>query len=383
MSRRHVLQEGVHVVAFIVIALLATISLISQRNADWYSGDDFYSLQVVWYIIGGVIFVLAALIDLRIVERLSLVFYGLCIVGLVLTALFGTEVNNSQRWLRFMGLNVQFSELTKLGVVLALARWFHMRKERAPGAPAIHEGAYRIRDLLQPMALCIVPFLLILTQPDLGTSLVIVLVAVTVTLYEGLERRTLVMVALGGLVLIPIAWETGGIKEYQKDRVRLWVNPDWFKFDADTGVVAKGRHLQSEQAVWAIGSGKFWGQGSRDGTQSRLKYLPEMHTDMILATFAEEQGFVGCTTLLILFWFLVFWGLRTAHDARDRFCALVAVGAIAIVGWQVFINIGMVAGLLPIVGLPLPFLSYGGSATIMLMGCLGLLLNVALHRGRL
>ena len=306
MSRRHVLQERVHVVAFIVIALLATISLLSQRNADWYSGDDFYSLQVVWYIIGGVVFVLAALIDLRIVERLSLVFYGLCIMGLILTALFGTEVNNSQRWLRVMGLNFQFSELTKLGVVLALARWFHMRKERAPGAPATHEGSYRIRDLLEPIALCSLPFLLILTQPDLGTSLVIVLVAVTVTLYEGLDRRTLLMVAFAGLVIVPVAWETGGIKEYQKDRVRLWVNPDWFKFDADTGVVAKGRHLQSEQAVWAIGSGKFWGRGSRDGTQSRLKYLPEMHTDMILATFAEEQGFVGCTVLLILFWFLVF-----------------------------------------------------------------------------
>ena len=118
MSRRHILQERVHLIAFVVIALLAAISLISQRNADWYSGDDFYRLQVVWYIIGGVIFVIAAMIDLRMVERLSLGFYGVCVLGLVFTALVGTEVNNSQRWLRFAGLNFQFSELTKLGVVL-------------------------------------------------------------------------------------------------------------------------------------------------------------------------------------------------------------------------------------------------------------------------
>jgi rod shape determining protein RodA len=280
-------------------------------------------------------------------------------------------------------LNIQFSEITKLGTVLALAHWYHARKERAPGAPASHEGTYRLRDLTQPIALVALPFVLVLTQPDLGTALVIVLVAITVTVYEGLDRRTIVMVIFGSLILVPLAWQMGGIKEYQKDRGLLWVNPDWFKFDADTGVVAKGRHLQSEQAIWAIGSGEFWGQGSKLGAQSRLKYLPEMHTDMIFATFAEERGFVGCTVLLILFWFLVYWGLRTAQDARDRFCALVAVGAIAIVAWQVFINIGMVAGLLPIVGLPLPFLSYGGSSTVTLMACLGLLLNVALHRGRL
>ncbi|MEE2780058.1 MAG: FtsW/RodA/SpoVE family cell cycle protein, partial [Myxococcota bacterium] len=159
--------------------------------------------------------------------------------------------------------------------------------------------------------------------------------------------------------------------------------PDWFKFDQESGTVATGRNLQSEQAIWAIGSGKFWGRGNREGARSRLKYLPEMHTDMIIATFAEEQGFIGCSLLLVLYWFLILWGLRTAKDARDSFCAQFAVGITAMLGWQVFINVGMVAGLLPIVGLPLPFLSYGGSAAVTLMLGLGLLFNIGLKRGRL
>ena len=155
------------------------------------------------------------------------------------------------------------------------------------------------------------------------------------------------------------------------------------KLDTESAKVQTGQNLQSEQAVWAIGSGEFWGRGSRSGAQSRLKHLPEMHTDMIIATFAEEQGFAGCTVLLLLFWLVVVWGIRTGHDARDRFCALVAVGISSMIGWQVFINIGMVAGLLPIVGLPLPLLSYGGSSAITMMLGLGLTANVAMRRGRL
>ncbi|MGM0576987.1 MAG: rod shape-determining protein RodA [Myxococcota bacterium] len=383
MSPRRALADRFNQVALGIIVLLVGISLVSQHNADWYSGDDFYDSQVVWYLVGGVVFVLVSLLDLRLVERGAYLFYGLCVVGLVLTALFGTEVNNAQRWLRFGGVNVQVSEVAKLGIILALARWLHAGKERVPGQQPAKEGAYRLRELWRPALLVGVPFLLILKQPDLGTALLVVLVAGTMVLYEGIDRRSLLLVAVVGLVVVPVAWKYGGIQEYQKDRVRLWINPDWFKFDADTGAVSTARNLQSEQAVWAIGSGEFWGQGSRSGAQSRLKYLPEMHTDMIIATFAEEQGFVGCTLLLLLFWLLLVWGLRTAGDARDRFCALLAVGVVSMIGWQVFINVGMVAGLLPIVGLPLPFLSYGGSAAVTTMTGLGLLFNVALRRGRL
>lgn len=383
MSRRRALGDRSNWIALGIIIVLVAISLVAQRNADWYSGDDFYDLQMVWYLVGGVAFLFASLIDLRIVERVAYLSLGLCLALLVLTALVGTEVNNAQRWLRFGSFNLQASEMTKLGMIIALARYFHSMKERIPGGQPPKEGRWSLRELARPALMVAVPGLLILIQPDLGTTLLVLFVAATMILWEGVERRGLAILAVATLIVVPVAWKYGGIQEYQKDRVRLWINPDWFKLDADTGVVASGRSLQSEQAVWAIGSGEFWGQGSRSGAQSRLKYLPEMHTDMIIATFAEEQGFLGCSFLMLLFWLLVAWGLRAAHEARDRFCSLLAVGVVGMVGWQVFINIGMVAGLLPIVGLPLPFLSYGGSAALTIMTSLGLLFNVALVRGRL
>jgi len=381
--RRRAVGDRFSWLALAIIACLVGISLVSQRNADWYSGNTFYDTQMVWYLIGGVIFSLAVFVDLRIVERGTYVFWGICVVGLVLTLLVGTEVNNAQRWLRFGPVNLQVSELAKVGVILALARFFHAAKERIPGGEAPKEGSYRLRELLKPAGIFGVPAGLILFQPDLGTALLVVLVAATMMLYEGINRRSLAALGLVALVVVPVAWEFGGIREYQKDRVRLWINPDWMKLDAESAKVQTGQNLQSEQAVWAIGSGEFWGHGSRAGAQSRLKHLPEMHTDMIIATFAEEHGFAGCTVLLLLFWIVILWGMRTAHDSRDRFCALVAVGVVSMIGWQVFVNIGMVAGLLPIVGLPLPLLSYGGSSALTMMLGLGLVLNVALRRGRL
>ena len=381
--RRRALADRFTWLAVIIIGTLVGISLMSQSNADWYSGSAYYDLQVVWYLLGAVVFCLAVFVDLRLVERGAYVFWGLCTLGLVLTLLVGTEVNNAQRWLRLGPVNLQMSEVTKLGVILALARFFHAAKERIPGGEAPKEGSYRLRELLRPAALFGIPAGLILFQPDLGTALLVILVAATMMLYEGINRRSLAALGIVALVVVPVAWEFGGIREYQKDRVRLWINPDWMKLDAEAAKVQTGQNLQSEQAIWAIGSGEFWGHGSRSGAQSRLKHLPEMHTDMIIATFAEEQGFAGCTALLLLFWLVVLWGMRTANDSRERFCALVAVGVVAMLAWQVFVNIGMVAGLLPIVGLPLPLLSYGGSSALTMMLSLGLVLNVALRRGRL
>jgi rod shape determining protein RodA len=381
--RRRALGDRFTWLAVAIIVTLVGISLVTQRNADWYSGSSFYDLQMVWYLVGGVVFSLSVFVDLRIVERVAYVFWGLCLVGLILTLLVGTEVNHAQRWLRFGPVNLQVSELAKIGVILALSRFFHGAKERIPGGEPPKEGVYRLRELLKPAALFGLPAGLILFQPDLGTALLVVLVSATMMLYEGVDRRSLAALGLVALVVVPVAWEFGGIREYQKDRVRLWVNPDWMKLDTESAKVQTGQNLQSEQAIWAIGSGELWGHGSRSGAQSRLKHLPEMHTDMIIATFAEEHGFAGCTVLLLLFWIVILWGIRTADDSRDRFCGLIAVGIVSMIGWQVFVNIGMVAGLLPIVGLPLPLLSYGGSSALTMMLGLGLVLNVALRRGRL
>lgn len=381
--RQRIFSDRFTWIALAAMILLVGASLLTQSNADFYSGDNFYDRQVIWVLFGLVGFVLATLVDMRIVERVSYVFWGLCVVLLIVTALVGTEVNNSKRWLRFGSFNLQASEMTKLGIVLALSRYFHAQKERIPGEEVKHTGVYTLRKLIKPMLFVVIPVAFIIRQPDLGTSLLILFVAGSVALYEGVSRRGLIAVGLTVAIVVPVAWKSEMIRDYQKDRVRLWIDADWGKVDPDAAMVAKAQNLQGEQAIWSIGSGQFWGQGSRSGTQSRLKYLPEMHTDMIVATFAEEQGFLGCTLLLLLFWFVVVWGLRTAQDGRDRYCRLIAVGVASMIGWQVFINIGMVAGLLPIVGLPLPFLSYGGSAMLTTMISLGLVLNCALRRGRL
>lgn len=383
MKKQRAKTDPFNWLALAIIAALVLLSLMTQRNADWYSGDAYYRQHVVWYLIGIVVFAVAAVLELRVIERLAWFVYGISVLGLVATMFVGVEVNEAQRWLRFGGVNIQVSELAKLGVTLGLARLLHERRESRAGGGTGKQGAWRLRDLGGPALLVGVPFVLVLLQPDLGTALVLAMVAAGIVLYDGLRRTSLVVLLAFGLVATPVAWKYGGIQDYQKDRVRLWLNPDWFKLDPESGTVMEEQTLQSEQAVWAIGSGRFWGRGSRSGAQSRLKYLPEMHTDMIIATYAEERGFVGCTGLLLLFWLLLVWGLRTAHDARDRFCGLVAVGVVAMIGCQVVVNIGMVSGLFPIVGLPLPFLSYGGSAALTFMGSLGLVFNVAMRRGRL
>ncbi|MDP6944825.1 MAG: FtsW/RodA/SpoVE family cell cycle protein, partial [Myxococcota bacterium] len=183
-----------------ILVLLIAISLVSQRNADWYSGDSFYDLQVIWYLVGGVVFTLAIFVDLRLVERGAYVFFGLCIVGLVLTLVVGTEVNYARRWLRFGPVNFQISELAKLGVILALARFFHTAKERIPGGEPPKEGAYKLRELLRPAAIAGLPACLVLFQPDLGTALLVVLVAATMILYEGVDRRSLAVFGVVALV---------------------------------------------------------------------------------------------------------------------------------------------------------------------------------------
>jgi rod shape determining protein RodA len=370
-------------VAVAAIVMLLGISLVMQRNADFYSGDNFYDRQVIWVLVGVIFsFVPAVFVDLRLVERAGYWVLALSVVLLLATVFFGTEVNHSKRWLRLGSINIQASELAKIGVILALARLYHARRERVPGEELPAEGPYSLTKLFAPALVMLVPAGLIIIQPDLGTSLAVLLVGVTMTLYEGVSARSVLVLAVIGMVVVPVAWKYGGIQDYQKRRVTTWLNPELYKYDPETTAEIAG-HTQSEQAVWAISSGEFWGQGSQQGSQQRLKYLPEMHSDMILAPFAEEQGFAGCTVLLVLFWVVVIWALRTAKDARDRFCELVAVGVAAMIGLQVFVNIGMVAGLLPIVGLPLPFLSYGGSAMITLLGALGLVLNVAFRRGRM
>lgn len=382
--QRSALLEPFNLLAVLSIIALVAASLVAQADAHFYAGGKQYDRHTVWMLVGGGMFLLAAVIDLRFVERGAYIFYGVCVALLVLTLVVGTSVNYSTRWLRLGDVNIQASEFVKLGVIVALARFLHHRRARRPGETASRqEGRYRLRDLLAPVALVMVPAPLILLQPDLGTTLMVIFVATTMLAVEGIQRRAMMVLLVGVLVVVPVAWKSGLVQEYQKDRVFKLVDDRWEKVDQETGVIHENRRTQAEQAMWAIGSGGLTGQGRKNANAQRMKVFPEVHTDFISAMVAEEFGFLGLTLLLFLFWWLVMWGLRTALDSRERFCRLLCTGVAALFGWQVFVNVGMVTGFLPVVGVPLPFLSYGGSAFMTLLMCLGLVLNIARKRGRM
>ncbi|TNF29498.1 MAG: rod shape-determining protein RodA [Deltaproteobacteria bacterium] len=377
-------RDRFNLVALGAVVLLVAVSLLVQANAQFYAGGDFYQRQTIWVVVGGALFVGAAVFDLRLVERSAYAFYAIVFALLVLTLFIGTSPTGEfKRWIKLGAFNIQASEFAKLAVVLAFARYLHQRKERMPGEDPRQAGSYDITDLGAPALMVFAPLILILKQPDLGTSLMLLFVAGTMLAMEGIRRRAVVIVAVLLAVAVPVAWKSGVIQDYQKDRVYKLVDQDWEKVDDKTGAIVETRTTQVEQAIWAIGTGGFTGAGHRGGSKARLGKLPEVHTDFIVPMVAEEHGLVGMTVLLFLFWVLVVWSLRTAYDSRSRFSRLVAIGIAALLAWQVFINIGMVTGILPVVGLPLPFLSYGGSSMMMLMLSLGILFNIAIKRGRM
>lgn len=358
--------------AALAVLVLLAMGLLNLRNADQYSQDQYHYSQVVWVLVGAVMAIIVARVDIVIFERTAWIVYGAAVVGLAAVLAFAPEINNSKRWITVFGVNGQPSELAKLGVIVALARYFGRSKQTE---------RHTLRTLWKPFLILGLPAFLILEEPDLGTTLSVMFVGVTVILFAGVRAKSLLLLAAWIAVAIPLAWHTNVILPYQKDRVALWLNPDQFKWDKKSREKLE-KNMQPEQALWAIGSGRLYGKGSGGGARSRLKYLPEMQTDFILATFAEERGFVGCFTLVAVYYLLVIWALGVARDARDRFSALLAVGVGSLIAWQSFMNIGMVTGVLPVVGITLPLMSYGGSSLLSTMFGVGLLFNVAIHERR-
>lgn len=354
--------------AIAALGVLLVLGMVNLGNAAAYTGEAFHKTQLVWVILSVLVALAVALIDMRFFQQISpIVFWGTVLL-LVLVLIFGREINHSRRWFDLGPMALQPSEFAKPALVLFLSRFFHA--ERNP-------ERYSLRTLLRPMAYVAVPTALVMLQPDLGTSLVIIAVGFSVMFFEGIRLRSFLTLLGIVLLLIPLAWQLDVIQPYQKQRVMTWLSMSGAK-DIKKNT---DRSMQPEQALWAVGSGKVVGKGGRQGVQSRLRYLPEMHNDYILASFAEERGFVGCIALLSLYLVLVLSLLRLAVRARERFGVLVSVGAVAIIFWQVVINVGMVIGLFPVVGLSLPFLSYGGSALLSSMIAVGLALNAGIHKG--
>ena len=235
---------------------------------------------------------------------------------------------------------------------------------------SLAHGDLKLKDLVFPIFISLLPFCMTAIQPDLGTALVMGVIAATMALFTGINKKILLSVLVIVPLSLPLIWNFG-LKGYQKQRVLTFVNP---------GKDLRGGGYNSRQSKIAVGSGMFLGRGFRKGTQSQLEFLPERHTDFIFSVLSEEHGFVGSAFIVLLFLFLFLNITNIAQLSPDPFGSLVAVGIGALIFWHFFINLGMITGMLPVVGVPLPFFSYGGSSILTTMGALGLVSSIARNR---
>jgi rod shape determining protein RodA len=348
-------------VALLVVAI-AALGVWNLASAARSTRAPVWVSQISYMAAGAALALGIALFDYRRFMRLAYPFYGFVMALLVLVFVKGRVIMGARRWLEIGPVNLQPSELAKIAVALALARWFHMDAGK-------HRDGYGLLGLAVPAFITLLPAVFILKQPDLGTALIVVSVGATMIVFARVRWK--VLVAVTAVVVVGAFFAYPHLKPYQKKRVETYLDPE-----AD--VLGSGYH--ATQSMIAVGSGQGLGKGWGQGTQTLLSFLPEQHTDFIFSVWAEEHGFVGCLLLLGLYHALVVSALGIAGNARDRFGHFLAVGVTAMLFWHAFINIGMVTAILPVVGVTLPLMSYGGSSVVAVLTGIGLLNNVAMRR---
>jgi rod shape determining protein RodA len=336
------------------------LTVLSATRAPNHLVSGLVVRQAMWASLGLVGLFAALSFDYHWLERYGYFVYGAGLLLLLLTALLGSSGGGARRWLVLGPVSLQSSEFVKLALVVALARYLHRQ---------VGEQALSIRALVVPLFLLAPPAALILKQPDLGTVVVLALTVGTVLLVAGLRLRLVLLVAAILVPAVPYLWHH--LKPYQQRRISTFINPQ-----ADP--LGAGYHII--QSKIAIGSGMLEGKGFLHGTQNRLNFLPEQHTDFIFSVFAEEWGFIGACVLVSLYVTLLLRCAIVATRARDTFGVLLAFGLTATIFCQVLVNIGMATGSLPVVGITLPFFSYGGSSLLASMTAIGLLMNVSMRR---
>jgi rod shape determining protein RodA len=319
---------------------------------------------MMWMLIGVVAVGLFLFVDYRWLRTMAWPGYILTIGLLAAVAFKGKKVLGARRWLQVGRFQAQPSELVKIALIILLARFFAKDEEGA------RQGDYGLRELWRPFALILVPVALVMKQPDLGTALVTFAIAMTMIFFAKVRLRSLAVLLVTGAATVTFAWMKL-MKPYQKQRVYTFLNPE-----GD----ARGAGYHAMQSVIAVGSGQLTGKGWGEGTQNALSFLPEQHTDFIFSVWAEEHGFLGCALLVALYGFLILTALDVAANARDKFGAFLSIGVAALFFWHAFINIGMVSGILPVVGVPLPLFSSGGTSVVVDLIGVGMLLNVSLRR---
>ncbi len=344
----------------LLTALISVVGFAMLYSAANGNVDPWASRQMVRFSVGLAVMLAIALIDVRFLFRWAyLVYFGT--VGLLIAVeLIGTTGMGAQRWIDLKFIQLQPSEMVKVTIVLALARYFHGLSS---------EEITRPFYLLVPIVLTLAPAALVLKQPDLGTAAMLLMIGAAVFFCAGVRLWKFAVVGVLALSSIPIGWQF--LHEYQRRRVMTL-------FDPESDPLGAGYHIL--QSKIALGSGGLFGRGFLQGSQSHLNFLPEKQTDFVFTMLAEEFGMVGGMTLLGLYAVLLIYGLAIAVRSRNQFGRLLAVGIACNVFLYVFINIAMVMGLIPVVGVPLPLISYGGTAMLTVMAALGLMMSVYIHR---
>ncbi len=340
------------------LGVLNLYSASALRIEGGVALDPYYRKQLIWGGIGICAMLAAMLFDYRHLKSLAWPLFVCSVVLLVWVPVFGKTIYGARRWISLGFFNLQPSEIAKICVLILGAKvlskipdkldWWH---------------------LLKVLLVGVLPAMLIAMQPDLGSGLTVLLLLGGMILYKGMEARIIKILLVIVPLLLPFGWFF--LHDYQKERILTFLNPGRDPLGA-------GYHIIQSQI--AIGSGQFWGKGFLEGTQSQLSFLPEKHTDFAFAVFGEEWGFVGAMVLLILFCIFLYQIVLTSQEAKDTFGSLLCAGVFFYFFLQILINMGMVLGLMPVVGIPLPFISYGGSASVVNFCLIGFVVNVSMRR---
>ncbi|MFC1704141.1 rod shape-determining protein RodA [Candidatus Omnitrophota bacterium] len=350
-------------VAIMLIGLLAVYSATFPKATPAFS--DIAIKHLLRIITAFIILIAISKINYRRFYDLSIYIYGTSLLLLVLVLIIGREILGAQRWFELGFFNFQPSEFAKLGTILILSRYFCQHRAYHVQAGMLANTVAVLRELIVPLALILMPMLLIFLQPDLGTAVCFIAIFLSILLVAETRFKYLVGCVGAGLLSLPVLWFF--LKNYQKERLLVFLNPNIDPLGAGYTMI---------QSKIAVGSGRFFGKGWLSGTQNQLNFLPERHTDFIFSVIGEEWGLVGALLLLALFFTLILLSLKVAFQTRDKFATYCIVGIVGLLAFQVTVNVSMTIGLCPVVGLSLPFISYGGSTLIIFAIFIGILLNI-------
>lgn len=345
----------------LLISGIGILNIASATASYEMTVTPYYIKQIYWTSAGILLVIMLCSIDYHMLEDFSYWLYGILVLMLLAVLLVGKSSMGATRWLNLGIFTFQPSEPMKMVIIMAYARYF---------TQAQHLKGLGSKELMQPILLVAGPVLLIMKQPDLGTATLVFLIAFSMLMFVGIRLSTFVSILLATIPIFFAGWHIY-LRDYQKLRILNFLNPE-------RDPLGSGYHII--QSKIAVGSGGVLGKGFMQGTQTQLHFLPEQHTDFAFSVFSEEWGFAGCLIVLLLYLCLILWGLSVAKKCNDTFGKLMAVGVTAMLFWHIVINIGMVIGLFPVVGVPLPLFSYGGTSMVTSMVGIAVLLNVRMRR---